>query len=227
MNRNIWLPVVVVAAILGAVSVFALNNPPKNLDEKVAEMREELRDAAPTFSVSRSVEVPAGTPIALTLGTTLSTKTTSVGDRFSATVAAPVRVQGETAIPAGAAVAGHVIVAQQPGKSSGRGQLQLAFETLSFNGRNYPLGSRSQVYLSKSGTKKDAIMIGGGAVAGGILGRVLGNSTGDAAKGAVVGGAAGTAASLLTRGPQLTLASGSTIRFTLDRDVAVRPPSES
>ena len=224
MNRNVWIPVVVVAAILGAVSVYALNNPPKGMEDTVAELKEELRGVS---SVSRTLDVPAGTPIALTLGTTLSTKTSNVGDRFSATVASPVHVSGDVAIPAGAAVAGHVIVAKEPGKSSGRGQLQLAFETLSFEGRNYTLGSRSQVYESKSGTKKDAILIGGGAVAGGVLGRVLGNSTGDAAKGAVVGGAAGTAASLLTRGPQLTLARGTALRFTLDQDVAVLPPSES
>ncbi len=222
MKRNVLLPIVVVAAILGAVSVYALNNP--NVEENVAEMKKDLAGFTP---MARNLDVPAGTPIALTLGTTLSTKTSNVGDRFAATVAAPGHVHGDVASPAGAAVAGHVVVAKQPGKSSGRGELQLAFETLSFEGRNYSLGSRSQVYQSKSGTKKDAIMIGGGAVAGGVLGRVLGNSTGDAAKGAVVGGAAGTAASLLSRGPQLTLERGTALRFTLDRDVAVRPPSES
>jgi hypothetical protein len=222
MNRNVWIPVVVVAAILGAVSVFALNNP-----QKVESMKDDLASVGSPFSTFRTLEVPAGTPISLRLGTTLSTKTSNVGDRFSATVTSPVRVQGDVAIPAGAQVAGHVALAKEPGKSSGRGQLQLAYETVSFEGRNYSLGSRSQVYLSKSGTKKDAAMIGGGVVGGAILGRVLGNSTGDAAKGAVVGGAAGTAASLMTRGPQLTLERGTALSFTLDRNVAVRPPSES
>ena len=219
MNRNVWIPAVVVAAILGAVSVFALNNP-----QKVEQLKDDIASVSP---VARTVEVPAGTPIALRLGTTLSTKTSNVGDRFSATITSPVRVEGDVAIPAGAQVAGHVVVAKQPGKSSGRGELQLAYETVSFEGRDYSLGSRSQLYLSKSGTKKDAAMIGGGVVGGAILGRVLGNSTGDAAKGAVVGGAAGTAASLLTRGPQLTLERGTALSFTLDRDVAVRPPSAS
>lgn len=222
MNRNVWVPIVVVAAILGAVSVFALTNT--RVSEKVDAMKDDLANISP---IASTLEVPAGTPIALRLGTTLSTKTSNVGDRFSATVTSPVHVHGDVAIPAGAEVAGHVAVAEQPGKSSGRGQLQLAFETLSFNGRDYSLDSRSQVYVSKSGTKKDAALIGGGVVGGAILGRVLGNSTGDAAKGAVVGGAAGTAASLLTRGPQLTLARGTALSFTLDRDVAVRPPSES
>jgi hypothetical protein len=222
MNRNVWIPVVVVAAILGAVSVFALNNP-----QKVDQMKDDLASVSVSPLAPRTVEVPAGTPISLRLGTTLSTKTSNVGDRFSATVTSPVHVHGDVAIPAGAQVGGHVVLAEQPGKSSGRGQLQLAYETVSFEGRNYSLGSRSQVYVSKSGTKKDAALIGGGVVGGAILGRVLGNSTGDAAKGAVVGGAAGTAASLLTRGPQLTLERGTALRFTLDRDVAVRPPSES
>lgn len=218
MNRNVWMPALVVAAILGAVTVFALNNP---------QGVEELKNDLPLVAESHRVGVPAGTPIALTLGTTISTKTASVGDRFSATVSAPVHLDGDVVIPAGADVEGRVVVAEQPGKSSGRGQLQLAFESLSFGGREYMLDSKSQVYVSKSGTGKDAAIIGGGAVTGGVVGGVLGGSAGDAAKGAVVGGAAGTAASLLTRGPQLTLERGTAVRFTLDRDLEVEPPGES
>jgi hypothetical protein len=221
MIRNAWVPALVVVAVLGAASVFALNNP-----QRVEDMKADLETAA-AKATSSTLEVPAGTPIALTLGTTLSTKSASVGDRFSATVASPVHVHGDVAIPAGAEVSGRVVIAKQPGKSSGRGALQLEFENLSFEGRTYALDSRSRVYQSKSGTSKDVKLIGGGAAAGAVVGGILGGSAGDAAKGAVVGGATGTAASLLTRGPQLTLERGTALSFTLDRDVAVRPPSES
>lgn len=214
-NKNFWIPAAVVVALIGAVTVFALQNP-----QKVAELKDEL----PIALAPRTIELPAGTPVALTLQTTLTTKTANVGDRFKAFVATPVQRDGELLIPAGAEVEGRVILAEQPGKASGRGRLQLAYETVSFDGRTYELGSRSQVYESKSGTGKDAAMIGGGAVAGGVVGGILGGSAGDAAKGAVVGGAAGTAASLMTRGPQLEFGRGTTLRFTLDRDISVRPP---
>jgi hypothetical protein len=47
------------------------------------------------------------------------------GDRFEATLTRDVAVDGVSAIPAGATVVGKVIVAEQPGKASGRGRLQL------------------------------------------------------------------------------------------------------
>ncbi len=188
-------------------------------------------DSSPAL-FSRSVfaqrlVVPEGTVLSVRLGTTLSTKTASVGDRFAATVTSPVRIDGSLAIPAGATIEGHVILAEQPGKSSGRGHLQLEYDQVSFGGHRYDLDTRSRVYTSASGSKKDAAMIGGGAVAGGVLGGILGGSAGSAVKGAVIGGAAGTGASLLTRGPQLTLEAGRSLSMTLDRDVRVMPPSRS
>ena len=188
-------------------------------------------DSSPTSFTARFFEqrllVPEGTAIAVRLGTTLSTKTTSVGDRFEGSVASSVRVNDRRAIPAGAAIRGHVILAEQPGKASGRGHLQLEYDELAFGGHTYDLESRSRVYTSASGTKKDAALIGGGAVTGGLLGGILGGSAGSAAKGAVVGGAAGTGASLLTRGPQLTLESGRVLSMTLESDMRVVPPARS
>jgi hypothetical protein len=136
-------------------------------------------------------------------------------------------VEGAVAIPAGAQVEGHVILAEQPGKSSGRGHLQLQYDEVAFGGHRYELDTRSRVYTSASGSKKDAALIGGGAVAGGVLGGILGGSAGSAVKGAVVGGAAGTGASLLTRGPQLTLEAGRVLTMSLDHDVRVVPPARS
>ena len=127
------------------------------------------------------------------LHTTISTKTAQVGDRFQADVSAPVHVSGVLAIPEGSRVSGHVILAKQPGKASGRGELQLAYDEIGFDGRSYQLNTRSQVYTSKSGTTKDVALIGGGAVAGGVVGGVAGGKN-DIAKGAAIGGAAGTAA---------------------------------
>jgi len=171
--------------------------------------------------------VPVGTEMAVRLQSTLSTKTTKPGDRFTAVVAAPVYVDGEVVIPEGARVEGSVLLSEEPGKASGRGYLQLGYEELSFGGQTHRLDTRSVRYESASGTKKDAAMIGGGAVAGGILGGIVGGSAGSAAKGAVVGGAAGTATSLLTRGPQLTLAAGTVLRVRLDRELRVVPPRAS
>ena len=214
-NKKLWILLAAAVAVVGVASVYAWQNP-----EQIAT----ITKVATGPVVPLTMTVPAGTPIEITLQMTLSTKTAAVGDRFSAVVAAPVVQNGKTLIPAGAEIEGAVALAEQPGKASGRGRLQLAYETVRFGGRTYKLGSHSQIYESASGTGKDAALIGGGAVAGGVVGGIVGGSAGSAAKGAVVGAATGTAASLLTRGPQLEIESGTKLHFTLDQDVVVHPP---
>ena len=221
-KRVLWLSLAGVA-LLGAVTVYALTNTETSaaLDEAATKVTAAVAPQA------NMVTVPAGTAMTLTLQTSLSTKTAAVGDRFSARVSSPVIVEGETVIPEGATVSGHVALTEQPGKASGRGRMQLAYDTVRFGNRTYELDSVSPVYESESGRGKDAAMIGGGAVAGGVAGAILGGSAGDAGKGAAAGAVAGTAASLLTRGPQLQLEAGRTLRVSLDRAVSVRPAESS
>jgi hypothetical protein len=209
----------VVVAIIAAAAVFALKND--NVRETVAGAAKVLPFKEPR------VTVPTGTPITVTLSTSLSTGHSSAGDRFAANVTEAVTIGGRVAIPEGARIDGHVLVSEQPGKVKGRGRMQLAFEQVSFDGHSYSLGSRSAMFQSRSGADEDAAMIGGGAVTGGIIGGILGDGTGDAAKGAIIGGAAGTAVSLMTRGPQLEFPKGTRIRFTLDQPVEVRQSQPS
>ena len=215
-------------AVLGVVAVYAINNSstPATVPETAAT---GAGKATGTTSPARAstVTLPAGTSISMTLQTSLTTKTASVGDRFTARVSSPVVVSGRTIIPAGADVSGHVALTEQPGKASGRGQMQLSYDTVRFGGRTYELSSVGRVYESESGRGKDAAIIGGGAVAGGVLGAIIGGSAGDAGKGAAAGAVAGTAASLMTRGPQLQLDAGTALQFTLDHPVTVRPSSTS
>lgn len=221
MNRKTWIAVAVGVALVAAVSVFAMQNRTTGSDIAVNGDTKTTGFKLGGLG-SSTITVPAGTAFSAVLQTTLSTKTTNPGDRFSARVLSPVLVNGKIAVPEGAALHGHVVLAEQPGKASGRGKLQLAYDSIEFGGHSYQLDLRSPVYESKSGTGKDVGLIGGGAVVGGVIGGVAGGSK-DIGKGAAIGAVTGTGASLMTRGPQLELGAGSTLRFTLDRDVDVRP----
>ena len=163
----------------------------------------------------------AGTTLNMTLDTELTTKTAVAGDRFVATLSEPILVGNRVAVPAGAVVHGHVASSVEPGKLSGKGMMQLAFDELEFDGRRYNIASVGDSIWGKSGTAKDAAMVGGGAAAGAVIGKILGGS---AAKGAVIGGAAGVATSLMTRGPQLEMKAGTPIDVTLDQAVTVVLP---
>jgi type IV secretory pathway VirB10-like protein len=225
MNKSPWIIGGAVAVALIAVgTIYAMQagyKTPDTAAESAFPADKGTAGSKGTATNDSRIVVPQGTAIAFTLETSLATKTASVGDRFQATVASPVHVGGRVAIPAGARVSGHVILAEQPGKASGRGQLQLSYDQMTFGGRSYDLDTRSQVYESKSGTKKDVALIGGGAVAGGIVGAVVGGDK-SVAKGAAAGAVAGTGASLLTRGPQLTLTRGTVLNASLDQSVSVR-----
>ena len=214
MKKEVWIIVAALTVLIGVGTIYAMQSK----DEPAS---------SPTASGSRgtpgssNILIPHGTALAMRLQSTISTKTAKVGDRFQARTTSPVHVNGLLAIPEGSRVSGHVILAQQPGKASGRGELQLAYDEIGFDGRSYALNTQSHVYTSKSGTKKDVALIGGGAVAGGVVGGVLGGKD-DIAKGAVIGGAAGTGASLLTRAPQLELEQGMLLQTRLDESMSVR-----
>ena len=142
--------------------------------------------------------VPQGTTIELQLQTRLSTKTNNMGDTFDATVTAPVSVNGRVAIPAGAALSGHLILVRQPGRDSGRGQLQLSYDEIAFGGHSYQLGSRSDVLEGSSDATKDIVL----------------TDEGD--------GSVGARVSTMTRGPQLVLEQGTALTVCLDEALHVR-----
>src|SRR5205085_2094717 len=91
-------------------------------------------------------QVAAGTEIHATLDTPLSTKTSKPGDRFTATIAQPVRGNnGNEIIPAGARVEGEVSEAEE-GKAvavlRGRGKLNLRFRDVVLpNGQSLPIAA--------------------------------------------------------------------------------------
>ena len=215
MNKTPYIVGLIALALVTAGTIYAMQAKDSPTDTNIQS------GLGGNATASSRIVVPAGTQVAMTLQTGLTTKTTNVGDRFEATVSSPVSVNGRVAIPDGAKVSGHVILVEQPGKASGRGLLQLSYDTVTFGGHAYDLGTLSQVYESASGTKKDVALIGGGTVAGGVVGAIVGGDK-SVAKGAAVGAVAGTGASLMTRGPQLTLERGTALSASLDQAVSVR-----
>src|SRR5208282_3626042 len=69
--------------------------------------------------------VPAGTTLTVRLGQELGSKSGEAGQSFSATLDRDVVVDGQTAIAAGASVAGRVVFARPVGALAGEANLQL------------------------------------------------------------------------------------------------------
>lgn len=168
------------------------------------------------------VEVEAGTPIAIRLSQPLSSADASAGQSFGGTVEAPVRVNGEIAIPRGATVTGTVAAADSAGHFKGQSRLVLRLSQLRFDGQDYGLRTHTLTRVASSRGKRSAVAIGGGAALGAVIGALAGHGKG-AAIGAVSGAGAGTAAEALTKPAEVELPAETVLSFSLASSLQVVP----
>ncbi len=193
------------------------------------------RAAQPQYPGGRTVL--AGTTIQATLDTPLSTKTSQVGDRFTATVAVPVNdTNGQVAIPVGTKINGQV-ANSEPGKAvavlRGKGRLDLQFIDMTMpNGVSAPLAA-SLKSVHANGSTKQADQEGGvqsstsgkttakdvGIGAG--IGTVAGLIFGSALKGLAIGAIAGGGYVLATKGKDVELPANTGLVLGLDQNLSL------
>ncbi len=166
------------------------------------------------------VSVPAGTALEVEILDPLSSQTTQPGTAFRARVAKSVVIDGVEAIPAGAAVSGHVTEVHKLAKIGGQAKLTLVLESVDLQQGPTPIHA-PMAMAGKKETGKDAATIGGAAAGGALLGQLLGHDKKATAIGAVVGAAAGTAVAAKTKGETIEVAAGAVVSVPLDQPVAV------
>lgn len=167
--------------------------------------------------------IPRDTVLRVELLTNVSTEASQRGDRFQARVIEPADFQG-------AMIEGHVSLVKRPGKVKGNAQLQLTFDQISLNGNwtNFKAqvievvdnGTSQGVgkvdseggVEGRSRTKDDVTKVGTSAGVGAIIGAIFGGGSG-AAIGAAIGGGVATGGVLTTRGKDIRLEHGQTLRI--------------
>jgi hypothetical protein len=171
--------------------------------------------------------LPTGSVINVTLDQQVGTKTSKVGDTFSATVTdAIVASNGQTVVPAGSKVYGKVTGLQDSNNAGQKAAIRLDFERININGVERPFEAKitatnlqTQGADSRNETLKKA---GIGAAAGAVLGAVIGG--GDVSKilgGAAIGAAAGTVISLGTGEVDAVLPAGSKMTLQTTQQVTL------
>jgi hypothetical protein len=169
------------------------------------------------------MDVPAGTDLVLTLETGVSSESARPDQRVRARVAKPVIVGGMTVIPEGATVTGSVVSAERAGRVKGRASVSLRFNEVVVLNTPYRI-STERVSRTAAATKgDDAKTIGIGAGVGTAIGAIAGGKKG-AAIGAGIGGGAGTGAVLATRGDEMTIPAGATLRTQITEQVRIVMP---
>jgi hypothetical protein len=170
---------------------------------------------------ARPIVVPADTEVTVVLDQTLSSKTATSGQTFSATVEAPIEVEGKVAIPKGARASGIVRDAKSAGRFKGGAALSLVLTSVEINGKNHEIQTSEASMSSKGKGKRTAVMVGGGAAGGAGIGALAGGGKG-AAIGALIGAAAGAGGAGLTGNRDITLAAETALSFKLLQPLEVK-----
>src|SRR5271167_4209175 len=168
------------------------------------------------------VVVPAGTVLTVRLEDAVGSRISSPGDTFRATLASPVTVDGNTAIPAGASIRGTVVDAKPLGKIKGGAVLEIRLTSITVNGTPQRIETASIERQEKGKGKRTAAFAGGGAALGGIIGGIAGGGKG-AAIGLLAGGAAGTGGAAYTGNKEIVFPVESKLSFKLKSPIQVNP----
>jgi BON domain len=173
----------------------------------------------------KKVTIPSGTTLAVRLVDAIDSERNQAGQTFHATLDSPLAVDGETAIPAGYDVEGHIADLKSAGKFAGQSLVVLQLDRIAVGGKYYNIQTDQFKKQGSSRGKNTAEKVGAGAAIGGIIGALAGGGKG-AAIGAAAGGGLGGGVQAATKGQQIKLASETVLNFTLQGPVTVIPTTQ-
>ena len=200
------------------------SNPSSNSG---AASQPSASNAAPAAPIAPQppppITIPSGTQLTIVLGDAIDTKTANDGDRFSATLGAPITVGGSIVLPVGTRASGTVVTSHSAGKFNGNAVLALTLDTLRLGGNPYSIQTSEFEDAGKGRGKRTAVGAGGGAAFGAIVGALAGGGKG-AAIGALAGGGAGTAGAAFTGKKDIVLPAETRLHFRLTAPVTMQNP---
>jgi len=169
---------------------------------------------APRAQASRG-EIPANTELDARLANVLSSGTAQVEDRFEATTAADLVIDGRTLVPAGSLMRGVVSSVESAGRLNRTAKMTVTFDQLTVDGRSYPIRGTVTQAIEGEGIRGDVPRAGVGAGVGAIIGGILGGFKG-AMAGILIGGGGTIAA---TEGKEVELPQGTVLRVRIESPV--------
>ncbi|HEX6503898.1 MAG TPA: BON domain-containing protein [Terriglobales bacterium] len=173
----------------------------------------------------KKVTIPSGTTLAVRLVDAIDTERNQAGQTFHATLDSPLAVEGDTAIPAGYDVEGHIVDLKSAGKFAGQSLVVLQLDRIAVGDKYYNLQTDQFKKQGSSRGKNTAEKVGAGAAIGAIIGGLAGGGKG-AGIGAAAGGGLGGGVQAATKGQQIKLASETVLNFTLQGPLTVIPTNQ-
>jgi hypothetical protein len=227
LNFRVFILLLAIVAV-GSTDTFAQKKKPV-LRKKTTTRTVVRKPAVPLYTI------PSGTRFHARINETLSSKTSRVGDRFTATVTDPVYSStGALVIPNGSTLTGRVDTVQPARKGGNPGAIDVSFVSLRLPNGKTRVVNGTLTDLTSDDAKSDTegtargdkmkhrklIFIGGGGAGGAILGAAIGGG-----KGALIGGLLGAGGGFLgerfTKGEQAEVRSGTEFGVYLNQPISM------
>ena len=218
MNRSLtlaaaMLPILFAGGYACATRDYSSATPPP----RTSDVTSTAPTAPETVPSAERGAVPVGQEMDVRLGTSLSSETATVEQRFEATTVVDLIQDGRVLVPAGSVVQGVVVDVDKAGRVDRDGALTLAFDRMRVRGREYEMRATATQVFESRGIRAEAGTAGVGAGVGGIVGGIIGGVKG-AILGAVIGAGGAIAA---TDGKDISLPAGSIVRIRMDTPIRV------
>jgi len=168
----------------------------------------------PATTTLASIQIPADTIIEARIDQTLSTRRSHAGERFHASLAEPLVINGQEVIPQGAPIQGTVVMCKASGRFKGRGEIAIRLDSIEYHGQPIVIDTALDAKVSAAHKKRDIAFIGGGAGTGAVIGAVAGGGPG-AAMGAGAGAGAGFIGAVITGKKQVVIPAEMVFTFRL------------
>ena len=147
MYCKLWLAV----AAAGLLTVAGCSNQASNeaaATPKKAGTPKAASVASKAPQPTTMVTVPKGTAISATVGQTLASNKSHVGDTFAASLSTPVKIEGKTVIPKGAKVVGRVVTVKKK-------EMKVTLASVELHGKSYELETNSVAQSTKNQAKSN------------------------------------------------------------------------
>jgi hypothetical protein len=187
--------------------------------------------ATPATAEKRTVSLPAGASFIAEMVTPINTATSNVGDKIEAKLIDQLSSPdggGAVIAEAGSLLKGEITELKRASHAKSeddRAMVKMTFTSLeTVDGEktlDATVTNAEGRMIAASTTKRDALIIGGSAIAGAILGKVVGKDTKGAVIGAVGGAVLGTGAVMAAKGYELDVPAGSKLSLRVDAPVTV------
>jgi len=168
----------------------------------------------------QKVTIPQGTVLSIRLVDPIDSEKNQIGDTFHATLNHPLTINGDTVVPSGSDVQGHLVDVKSAGKFAGQSAVVMQLDSITSGGNTYNIQTDQFKKQGSSRGKNTAEKTAAGAGVGALLGALIGGGKG-AAIGAAAGGGVGAGSQAVTKSQQIKLPSETVLSFTLQAPVTV------